>query len=105
MELFPFHLRTKGIVLFSWFSRASVFFGQLVSPIGLHNAGKCRASGAPVAKLIDKLRLSKWKCYIRWGIPIDSRRNSIFSNSYCVCVAFQVVFIYFMFHAGRARFL
>ncbi|KAJ6542715.1 hexose transporter [Mycena capillaripes] len=61
MELFPFHLRAKGIVLFSWFNRTSVFFSQLVNPIGLHNAG--------------------WKYYI----------------SYCVCVAFQVVFIYFMF--------
>ncbi|KAJ7875359.1 major facilitator superfamily domain-containing protein [Mycena olivaceomarginata] len=61
MELFPFHLRAKGIVLFSWFGRTSIFFNQLVNPIGLHNAG--------------------WKYYI----------------SYCVCVAFQVVFIYFMF--------
>ncbi|KAJ6482914.1 general substrate transporter [Mycena vitilis] len=61
MEIYPFHLRAKGIVLFTWFSRTSVFFSQLVNPIGLHNAG--------------------WKYYI----------------TYCVCVSFQIVFIYFMF--------
>ncbi|KAJ6476271.1 hypothetical protein C8R45DRAFT_375353 [Mycena sanguinolenta] len=39
MELFPFHLRAKGIVLYSWFGRTALFFNQLVNPIGLHNAG------------------------------------------------------------------
>ncbi|KAJ7041172.1 hypothetical protein C8F04DRAFT_1219536 [Mycena alexandri] len=61
MELFPFHIRAKGIVTISWFSRITGFFGQFVNPIGLQNAG--------------------WKYYI----------------SFCVAVAFQIVFIYFMF--------
>ncbi|KAJ6526595.1 general substrate transporter [Mycena vulgaris] len=39
MELFPFHVRAKGIVLHAAFSRTSVFVGQIVNPIGLHNAG------------------------------------------------------------------
>ncbi|KAJ7468644.1 general substrate transporter [Mycena latifolia] len=39
MELFPFHIRAKGIVLYIWFSRTSVFLGQIINPIGLHNAG------------------------------------------------------------------
>lgn len=38
-ELFPFHIRAKGIVLYTGFSRTSVFIGQLVNPIGLDNAG------------------------------------------------------------------
>jgi hypothetical protein len=43
MELFPFHIRAKGIVLFSWFGRTSVLFNQLVNPIGLENAGEFKA--------------------------------------------------------------
>ncbi|KAJ7819517.1 general substrate transporter [Mycena leptocephala] len=39
MELFPFRIRAKGIVLFSWFGRISLLFNQLVNPIGLENAG------------------------------------------------------------------
>ncbi|KAJ7160722.1 hypothetical protein C8R46DRAFT_1000572 [Mycena filopes] len=61
MELFPFHIRAKGIVTFSWFSRLAVFFGQFVNPVGLQHAG--------------------WKYYI----------------SYCVSVALQIAFIYFVF--------
>ncbi|KAJ7682887.1 general substrate transporter [Mycena rosella] len=39
MELFPFRVRAKGLVLHTWFSRASVFLGQIINPIGLNNAG------------------------------------------------------------------
>ncbi|KAJ7737912.1 general substrate transporter [Mycena maculata] len=38
-ELFPFHVRSKGIVLHGWFSRTGGFFNQIVNPIGLQNTG------------------------------------------------------------------
>jgi len=39
VELFPFHVRAKGITVFQWFSRAAGFFNQFVNPIGIENAG------------------------------------------------------------------
>ncbi|KAG6917656.1 hypothetical protein DXG01_001631 [Tephrocybe rancida] len=39
VELFPFHVRAKGISTFQWFSRAAGFFNQFVNPIGIANAG------------------------------------------------------------------
>ncbi|KAF5322525.1 hypothetical protein D9619_000188 [Psilocybe cf. subviscida] len=39
VELFPFHVRTKGIAVFQWFSRMAGFFNQFVNPIGIANAG------------------------------------------------------------------
>ncbi|KDR84409.1 hypothetical protein GALMADRAFT_1340873 [Galerina marginata CBS 339.88] len=39
VELFPFHVRAKGIAVFQWFSRMAGFFNQFVNPIGIANAG------------------------------------------------------------------
>lgn len=39
VELFPFHVRAKGITVFQWFSRMAGFFNQFVNPIGIDNAG------------------------------------------------------------------
>jgi len=54
VELFPFHVRAKGITVFQWFGRAAGFFNQLVNPIGIANAG--------------------WKYYIRSVLNIETRR-------------------------------
>lgn len=40
VELFPFHVRAKGIAIFQWWGRAAGFFNQFVNPIGIANAGK-----------------------------------------------------------------
>ncbi|KAL0950346.1 hypothetical protein HGRIS_010314 [Hohenbuehelia grisea] len=69
VELFPFHVRAKGITIFQWFSRAAGFFNQFVNPIGIANAG--------------------WKYYI----------------SYCVWLAFEVIFIWFLFPETANRTL
>ncbi|KAI0092120.1 hexose transporter [Irpex rosettiformis] len=61
VELFPFHVRAKGIAIFQWWGRCAGFFNQFVNPIGIQNAG--------------------WKYYI----------------SYCIFLAFEVVFVYFLF--------
>ncbi|KAF9553536.1 hexose transporter [Agrocybe pediades] len=39
VELFPFHVRAKGLSIFQVFSRAAGFFNQFVNPIGVANAG------------------------------------------------------------------
>ncbi|GJE87512.1 hexose transporter [Phanerochaete sordida] len=39
VELFPFHVRAKGIAIFQWWGRAAGFFNQFVNPIGIANAG------------------------------------------------------------------
>ncbi|TFK23547.1 hexose transporter [Coprinopsis marcescibilis] len=39
VEIFPFHVRAKGITIFQTFSRAAGFFNQFVNPIGIENAG------------------------------------------------------------------
>lgn len=54
VELFPFHVRAKGITVFQWFGRAAGFFNQFVNPIGIANAG--------------------WKYYIRSVLNIETRR-------------------------------
>ncbi|KIJ69835.1 hypothetical protein HYDPIDRAFT_78057 [Hydnomerulius pinastri MD-312] len=69
VELFPFHVRARGITIFQWWGRAAGFFNQFVNPIGINNAG--------------------WKYYI----------------SYCVWLAFEVVFVYFMFPETSNRTL
>lgn len=61
VELFPFHIRAKGIGLFQWWSRIAGFVTQFVDPIGIEAAG--------------------WKYYI----------------VYCVWIAFEVAFVYFLF--------
>jgi len=69
VELFPYHVRAKGITIFQWFGRMAGFFNQFVNPIGIANAG--------------------WKFYI----------------TYAVWVAFEVVFVYFMFPETAHRTL
>ncbi|KAG6841297.1 hypothetical protein C0991_012467 [Blastosporella zonata] len=39
VELFPYKVRAKGLSVFTWFSRAALFFNQFVNPIGIANAG------------------------------------------------------------------
>ncbi|EKM59909.1 uncharacterized protein PHACADRAFT_250708 [Phanerochaete carnosa HHB-10118-sp] len=39
VELFPYHVRSKGIAVFQWWGRAAGFFNQFVNPIGIANAG------------------------------------------------------------------
>jgi sugar porter (SP) family MFS transporter len=39
IELFPYHVRSKGLSVFQWFSRGASFFNQFVNPIGIGNAG------------------------------------------------------------------
>ncbi|KAH7926788.1 general substrate transporter [Leucogyrophana mollusca] len=69
VELFPFHVRARGITIFQWWGRAAGFFNQFVNPIGINNAG--------------------WKYYI----------------SYCIWLAFEVIFVYFMFPETSKRTL
>ncbi|KAF9234369.1 general substrate transporter [Melanogaster broomeanus] len=69
VELFPFHVRAKGITIFQWWSNAAGFFSQFVNPIGIGNAG--------------------WKYYI----------------IYCIWIAFEVAFVYFMFPETSNRTL
>ncbi|KAF9035343.1 general substrate transporter [Hymenopellis radicata] len=38
VEVFPYHVRAKGIAVFQWFGRMAAFFNQFVNPIGLANA-------------------------------------------------------------------
>ncbi|KAJ7088535.1 hexose transporter [Mycena crocata] len=58
VELFPFHIRAKGIVLYTWFSRTTLFFNQLVNPIGMQNAG--------------------WKYYISYTVFVSFQTVFIF---------------------------
>ncbi|EGO02294.1 hypothetical protein SERLA73DRAFT_166753 [Serpula lacrymans var. lacrymans S7.3] len=39
VELFPFHVRARGITIFQWWGRVAGFFNQFVNPIGIDNAG------------------------------------------------------------------
>lgn len=69
VELFPFHVRAKGITIFQAFGRMAGFFNTFVNPIGIAEAG--------------------WKYYI----------------SYVVFLAYEVVFIYFLFPETSGRSL
>ncbi|KAG9317747.1 general substrate transporter [Chiua virens] len=39
VELFPFHVRARGIALYQWWLRGAGFFDQFVAPIGIDTAG------------------------------------------------------------------
>ena len=39
VELFPFHVRAKGIAIFQWWSRGAGFSSQFANPIGIEVAG------------------------------------------------------------------
>ncbi|KAF8550485.1 hexose transporter [Imleria badia] len=39
IELFPFHLRARGIALYQWWSSGAAFFNVFVNPIGIDLAG------------------------------------------------------------------
>lgn len=39
VEVFPYHVRAKGITIFQWWGRCAGFFNQFVNPIGIGNAG------------------------------------------------------------------
>ena len=48
VELFPFHIRAKGIAIFQFFGRAAGFFNQFVNPIGIANAGESSCHNRPI---------------------------------------------------------
>jgi len=70
--------------IFQWWSRAALFFNQFVNPIGIANIG--------------------WKFYIR-SANIHQASRSLLTEfySYCVFLAFEVVFIYFIFPETAKR--
>ena len=39
VELFPFHVRARGIAIFQWWSRGGAFLSQFVNPIGIDAVG------------------------------------------------------------------
>ncbi|KAG9317759.1 hexose transporter [Chiua virens] len=39
VELFPFHVRTRGITIYQWWLRCGTFFNQFVNPIGMDALG------------------------------------------------------------------
>jgi len=39
VELFPFHVRAKGLTIFQWWGRGAASFSQFVNPIGIDAAG------------------------------------------------------------------
>ena len=39
VELFPFHVRARGITTYEWWCRSRAFFNQFVNPIGIDVAG------------------------------------------------------------------
>jgi hypothetical protein len=88
VELFPFHVRAKGIAIFQVFSRLAGAFNQFVNPIGIANSG--------------------WRYYIRQE-PLTPclPRNKVdeIEYSYVVWVAFEVAFVYFMFPETSGRTL
>lgn len=86
VELFPFHARAKGIAVFQWWGRCAGFFNQFVNPIGIKNAGTMRP--AFTMNKTHSFR-SGWKYYI----------------SYVVFLAFEVVFVYFLFPETSGRSL
>ncbi|KAF8885773.1 hexose transporter [Infundibulicybe gibba] len=73
VEIFPFHVRAKGITIFQWFSRMAGFFNQFVNPIGIANAGQ--------SLFVER------------------------AAHYCVFLAFEVVFVYFLFPETANRTL
>lgn len=86
VELFPFHSRAKGITFFQWWGRMASFFNQFVNPIGLAHSG--------------------WRYYIRYRYPTQSFFVfNEFWNSYVVWLAFEIVFVYFLFPETAGRTL
>ncbi|TFK23548.1 hexose transporter [Coprinopsis marcescibilis] len=69
VEIFPFHVRAKGITIFQTFGRLAGFFNQFVNPIGIENSG--------------------WRFYI----------------SYVAFLAFEVVFVFFLFPETHGKTL
>ncbi|KAJ7280292.1 hexose transporter [Mycena rebaudengoi] len=67
VELFPYHIRAKGMSVFLGWSRAALFFNQFLNPIGIANTG--------------------WKFYL----------------SYVCFLAFEVVFVFFLFPETHGR--
>jgi hypothetical protein len=93
VELFPFHVRAKGITIFQAFGRMAGFFNTFVNPIGIAEAGKFL-----LALCVHFLpTLTHWHTfnYLGWKYYI----------SYVVFLAYEVVFIYFLFPETSGRSL
>ena len=88
VELFPYHVRAKGISVFQWWGRGATFFNQFVNPIGINNAGKLICSASRIS-VFNAYPTIGWKYYI----------------SYCVFLAFEVFFVYFFFPETSNRTL
>ncbi|TFK46923.1 MFS general substrate transporter [Heliocybe sulcata] len=39
IEVFPYHVRSKGLTVFQWWSKSALFLNQFVNPIGISAAG------------------------------------------------------------------
>ena len=103
VELFPFHVRARGITIFQWWNRGGAFFNQLVNPIGIDAAGMSICS-VHLKCCTDKVR--KGGNGTSCELPaVDANGQVLKDISYCVWNAFQVVFVYFMFPETSGRTL
>ena len=103
MELFPFHVRARGITIFQWWTRGAAFFNQFVNPIGIDAAGMSICSGH-LKCFTDEVRKGGdgTSCEL---FCMDVNGHVLKEDSYCVWNAFQVVFVYFMFPETSGRTL
>ena len=107
VELFPFHVRARGLTIYQWWCRGAAFVNQFVNPIGIDIAGTSiysihltcsfdEAGGAQKAGDGTSRKLSYYQ---------DANGQVLKGVSYCVWNAFQVVFVYHMFPETSGRTL
>lgn len=109
VELFPFHVRSKGISVFQWFSRMAGFFNQFVNPIGIANIGE-RHLFFRYNEILKRDRAIRVE--ILHQVNEDAKRSHLrlvalntLNLSYCAFLAFEVVFVYIFFPETSGRSL
>ncbi|KAJ7852248.1 hexose transporter [Mycena leptocephala] len=86
VELFPFHSRAKGITFFQWWGRMASFFNQFVNPSASRIRGGDIISGTATPPNHSASLTNIWISYVVW-------------------LAFEIVFVYFLFPETAGRTL
>ena len=64
VELFPFHIRARGITIFQLWSRSAMFVTEFVDPIGINAAGMFSPLRIRLVTLITVTGMVGWKYYL-----------------------------------------
>jgi hypothetical protein len=103
IEILPYHLRAKGLMVFNFTLLLALIFNQYVNPIALGTLSINHALPSLVHVFLD-LDALKWKYYVRVSYRPSLALSYLTQVIYCCWLVCETVFLWFCEFGDLPRF-